>query len=94
LQEIIRHDVNGLLYPPGDVHALAAALDRLRKDAALRGRLGVEARAHMLKHHTWSAVVERILGIADACRYELRVMDPLPQAGPVSKIRKRLGNAT
>jgi glycosyltransferase involved in cell wall biosynthesis len=37
--EIVNHEANGLLYPPGDAHALAAALTRLAGDEALRRRL-------------------------------------------------------
>jgi glycosyltransferase involved in cell wall biosynthesis len=64
LDGLIRHDVNGLLYPPGDVSALAAALHRLRQDAELRNRLGRQARADVIAHHTWDAVVRRILQLA------------------------------
>ncbi len=43
--EIIRPGVDGLLCPPGDVDALAEALDRLLGDAELRGALGAAGRA-------------------------------------------------
>lgn len=42
--EILRSEVDGLLTPPGDPAALAAALDRLIADPALRTRLGAAAR--------------------------------------------------
>jgi glycosyltransferase involved in cell wall biosynthesis len=42
--EVIEEGVNGLLYPPGDVDALAQALQRLASDAELRRRLGRAAR--------------------------------------------------
>ncbi|WP_328394632.1 glycosyltransferase family 4 protein [Nocardia sp. NBC_00416] len=42
--EIVRPEVDGLLTPPGDPVALAAALDRLVADPALRTRLGAAAR--------------------------------------------------
>lgn len=42
--ETIRDGVDGLLYPPGDVCALAGTLRRLAEDAGLRQRLGEAAR--------------------------------------------------
>jgi glycosyltransferase involved in cell wall biosynthesis len=62
--EVIRDGVNGLLLPPGDPEALAAALERLCRDRALRMRLGQAARATALKEHTWDAVAGKILRLA------------------------------
>jgi len=42
--EIIEHGKTGLLYPPGDVSALADAMKTLASDPALRSRLGEAAR--------------------------------------------------
>jgi glycosyltransferase involved in cell wall biosynthesis len=41
--EVITHEVDGLLYPPGNVAALALLLRRLADDPALRFRLGDQA---------------------------------------------------
>ena len=42
--EVIADETTGLLYPSGDVHALARIMRRLANDSALRGRLGQAAR--------------------------------------------------
>jgi glycosyltransferase involved in cell wall biosynthesis len=42
--EIVSHEVDGLLYPPGDVDALADAIRRLAHDDVLRRRLARQAR--------------------------------------------------
>src|SRR5262249_4365696 len=64
LAELLRHEETGLLCPPGDSRALAAALERLHRDLALRKRLGAAARATAFEKHTWDAVARRILRFA------------------------------
>jgi glycosyltransferase involved in cell wall biosynthesis len=43
-REVLEHERNALLVPPGDAPALAAAMTRLGEDEALRRRLGEAAR--------------------------------------------------
>ena len=43
--EIVTDGISGLLIPPEDVSALAAALDRVMVDESLRRRLGVAGRS-------------------------------------------------
>ena len=45
ISDVVEHEVNGLLVPPGDAQALAGALLRLIHDRSLRSRLGSAARA-------------------------------------------------
>lgn len=66
LEDVIEHETNGLLCPPGDPEALATALYRLRNEHELRARLGQEARRSVLRGHTWDSVAARILEIASA----------------------------
>jgi glycosyltransferase involved in cell wall biosynthesis len=54
---LVRDDDTGLLVEPGDPHALAATIDRLLKDPALRSRLGENGR-RAVAHHTYDAMVE------------------------------------
>jgi glycogen(starch) synthase len=43
IPEIVRHEAEGLLVPPGAVAALAAALDRITGDPLLTERLAANA---------------------------------------------------
>jgi glycosyltransferase involved in cell wall biosynthesis len=46
--ELVQHDINGLLYPPGDAGALGEALRRLASDPSLRRRLARAGRERAL----------------------------------------------
>jgi glycosyltransferase involved in cell wall biosynthesis len=64
--EVLRHGDTGWLVPPADVEQLAAGMDRLVRDAALRHALGAAARREALAQHTWQAHVRRTLEALDA----------------------------
>ena len=63
LKTVIQPEVNGLLCPPGDAMALADALERLQREPQLRARLGRDARASVLRSHTWEQVAARVLHV-------------------------------
>ena len=59
LPEVVgRHRETGLLVPPGDPGALAAAIGEALDDADLRRRLGVAGRQRVLERFTWRATAE------------------------------------
>jgi len=64
LEKLIEPEVTGLLVPPGDVTALTAGLERIRREPELGLRLGQAARAKVLRNHTWDGAVRRILELA------------------------------
>lgn len=57
IPEIVRDGVDGLLVPPDDPQALAAALQRLLDDPGLRATMGQNARQRFLSTFERSAVV-------------------------------------
>ncbi len=64
IPEVVRHGVTGLLVPPGDVDALAAALDRVAGEPGLRARLAAGARARSADYG-WPALSARVLAVYD-----------------------------
>lgn len=62
-REIVRHGLNGLLVPPRDSSALAAALTRLVTDQALRGTFGRAGRVLVEEEFDVKHVVKQTLGL-------------------------------
>ena len=61
IPEIVTDGETGLLVEPGDVTALAEALERLLLDEPLRRAMGVRGRERVLRAFRWDQVAERIL---------------------------------
>lgn len=60
-REAVEHGVNGLLFPAGDVGALADALDGLLRDDARRLEMGAAGRAMAEERFDEQKVFERVL---------------------------------
>ena len=58
IPEIVEDDVNGLLVPPRDAHALADAITRLLKDDEARRRMGDAGLARVRERFTVDRMVE------------------------------------
>jgi len=63
MPEAVRDGENGLLIAPGDVPALARAMDRLLGDAALRATMGDAGRALVLREFSVDVMCEGNLAI-------------------------------
>jgi glycosyltransferase involved in cell wall biosynthesis len=59
--DVVQPEVNGLIIPPNDPDALAAALERLYRDRDLAERLGTAGRRRVCDHFTWSHFRRRLL---------------------------------
>ena len=62
-REIVRHGENGLAVPPGDIAALAGAVERLISDPALRQRMGAKGRQIVLDGFTLRQVIDETLAL-------------------------------
>lgn len=73
-RDIIRHETDGFLVPPGDIQALAAAIARLMDDEILRNRFGtraVEARERFSIEHIgamWDKLFDEVTHGRGKCK--------------------------
>jgi glycosyltransferase involved in cell wall biosynthesis len=61
IPELVRHEENGLLCPPGDVEALARAMGIMAADPALRARFASANRRKILEQFTWDRIAQQYL---------------------------------
>jgi len=62
-RDLIEHEVNGLIVPPDDAPALAAALARLAGDASLRHRLAAAGRQRVEQRYSASVINSQFLAV-------------------------------
>ena len=60
LDEIVRHEREGLHFVEADAHSLAAAIARLADDRELCGELGRNARARVVERYSWKRHCEQL----------------------------------
>lgn len=58
--DVVQNEVNGLIIPPNDPDALAAAIQRLYNDGALCAKLGAAGRERAVKTFTWDHFREQL----------------------------------
>ena len=61
---LVRHGDTGWLYPPGDLHELAAGCERLLAHDALRRRVGAAAAKFVHEQFTWDKNAARVVALA------------------------------
>jgi len=59
IPDIVEDGVSGLLVPPGDVPALAVALQRVLESPDLARRLGESGRRRLHERFSWEAITAR-----------------------------------
>ena len=74
IAEAVTHEETGLLVPPGDAAALAAAMHRLRSEAELEGRLAAAA---------FADVGARLNAVRQSAALEMILLAAVPQPPPV-----------
>jgi glycosyltransferase involved in cell wall biosynthesis len=90
MPEVVLDEQTGLLVPPREPEALAAAIMRLIDDPALGRRLGREGRARMLERHTIQHTIDGVIDVYRELAAERGVVRPPlaashdePSLGPI-----------
>jgi glycosyltransferase involved in cell wall biosynthesis len=68
IADVVEHERTGMLYDPGNHPELVANLRRLLNDTKFAQDIGTAGRDQVLARHTWQAVAQQIVGIANDLR--------------------------
>lgn len=60
ITDIVRPGENGILVPPGDAGALAAAVESFARDPVETRRLGAAAHSYVRDRFSWDAILDRL----------------------------------
>jgi len=86
--EVVSDGVNGLLVPPGDATALAAAIRRLCEDEGLAKRFGSAGLARFRENFTVEVMAERSLDLYRRLHEAQRSLDDVVWAGAIMDLRR------
>ncbi len=70
LPEIVHHEQTGLLVPPRDSNAIAAALVRLGRDSQLRDQLAAAGQKLAQERYSWQVAAQKTLVFYEELRYD------------------------
>jgi glycosyltransferase involved in cell wall biosynthesis len=76
---LVKDGVNGLLVPPADPHALAAAIRKLGENSALRAEMGRRNREYAENALSWEHIGARYLSLYSGVRVPVRTRSPLAE---------------
>ena len=79
--DVLVHEENGLLIPPGNPQLLADALDRLAQDSALRIRLGSAAKKTIEQSFTIDSMINGYMKIYQKAMAEMGGVKPFVNRG-------------
>jgi glycosyltransferase involved in cell wall biosynthesis len=82
LPEVVENEVTGIVVPPRDVAATAAAIERLVCDAALRARMGRAGRKRVRRLYDWQDNVARMMDIYAALSPAFARRAAAPRSAP------------
>jgi glycosyltransferase involved in cell wall biosynthesis len=68
VQDLVRHQREGLLVPEGDVDALREALQSLTQDHSLREAMGARGRQHIQDNFSWQDSVRTLVELLNSAR--------------------------